>query len=277
MTSLVEEPISRSIEVRIGIDAPPEIVWKALTDPAELVRWFSLDARVVPGIGGSVWLSWGEPVVAHSQITRWEPNYRLSTVETRPLGVLLEPGGANNAPRTMDYLIRPLRGGTELRIVHSGFRSGSYWEELYSAVRRGWEFQLRSLRNSLARHAGTDRSIASVRRSLHLRADAVWSRFMGVDGLLGTGSLGSIKEGDPYSIRTVAEDIMEGTVLIHEPPKQFAVTVANWNDSLFRVYLVEGVTGVLEANLWLAVYGGPQHEVAAFQQRWRAVLEQSLG
>src|ERR1700722_5487423 len=272
-----EEQDLRSIEVQIAIAAPPDVVWKALIDPVELVRWFPLEARVVPGVGGSMWLSWGEPIVSYSQITIWEPNRHLGTVEARPLGVLLEPGGTNNAPRTLDYLIRPLQGGTELRVMHSGFGRGSYWEELYSAVQRGWEFQLRSLRHYLARHGGTDRSIACVRRSLHLRAQEVWSRFMGCAGLLGAGSLGGAKEGDQFSICTATGDFMEGVILIHDPPKQFAVTVANRNDSLFRVYLVEGVTGVLEANLWLGTYGRPQSEIRAFEQQWRILLEQALG
>jgi len=28
--------------------------WKALTEPKELVKWFLLDARVRPGVGGKI-------------------------------------------------------------------------------------------------------------------------------------------------------------------------------------------------------------------------------
>jgi hypothetical protein len=266
----------RSIEVQIEIAAPAEAVWRALIEPVELVRWFPVEARVIPGVDGSMWLSWGAPIVADSRIVIWKPNRHLRTVETRPLGVLLQPGGTYIPPRTLDYYIEPFDGKTVLRLMHSGFGSGSYWEELCSAVQRGWEFQLRSLRHYLERHAGTDRYIACVRRSLHRPVKEVWNRFMGPEGLLGAGLLEDAKEGDDYSIRTATGDGLEGVVLIHDPPKQFAVTVTNWSDSLFRIYLVEAVTGVLEANLWLGTYRMPRADVAAFEQRWKSLLEQSL-
>ena len=44
----------RLFEMSIDIEATPEHVWKALTDAAELTRWFPLQARVTPGTGGSM-------------------------------------------------------------------------------------------------------------------------------------------------------------------------------------------------------------------------------
>ena len=49
---------TRSATGRIELHASPEAVWKALTDAAELVRWFPLEARVEPGEGGSIFMSW---------------------------------------------------------------------------------------------------------------------------------------------------------------------------------------------------------------------------
>ncbi len=45
---------SRSNETQLEIAAPVEALWKALADPAELVRWFPLEAQVTPGPGGSI-------------------------------------------------------------------------------------------------------------------------------------------------------------------------------------------------------------------------------
>ena len=45
------------IEAAVEIAAPVESVWKAITDPRELERWFPLEARVAPGVGGEVFLS----------------------------------------------------------------------------------------------------------------------------------------------------------------------------------------------------------------------------
>lgn len=277
MTYARVEPESRTIEVQTLITAPIEAVWKALTDATELVRWFPLQARIVPGVGGSVWLSWGDPIVSESAIEAWEPNRHLRVVERRPLGVLLQPEGTKLDPRILDYWIGTLGTQTLLRVSHSGFGSGSYWDELYAAVERGWEFQVRSLRHYLQRHAGTDRRIASVRRSLSLPVESVWDRFIECVGLFGINSSGRLREGEYYSIRAATGDRLEGRVLIYDPPKQLAVTLTNWNDSLFRVYLVENISGAVEANLWLGAYGILPAQVEAFGSRWKQLLEQILG
>lgn len=38
-----------AIHIAVGIEASPDAVWKALTEPAELARWFPLEASVKPG------------------------------------------------------------------------------------------------------------------------------------------------------------------------------------------------------------------------------------
>jgi hypothetical protein len=74
---------TRNVESHIEINAPAEVVWKALADAEELTRWFPLQARVTPGLGGSVWISWGPPYEGEAKIEIWEPNRRLRLVEMR--------------------------------------------------------------------------------------------------------------------------------------------------------------------------------------------------
>ena len=38
----MDDPITREVTV----DAPPDVVWDALTDPGELAAWFGADAEV---------------------------------------------------------------------------------------------------------------------------------------------------------------------------------------------------------------------------------------
>ena len=130
-----EEKTYRSLEVETFILASPSAVWLALTDPAELVRWFALEARVDPGSGGRLWLSWGEPIVSDSRIEIWEPGHRLRTAEVRPLGAKLQPQVAGAIERTVDYWIEPRPGGTSFRIVHSGFPCGEQWNGMYQIGR----------------------------------------------------------------------------------------------------------------------------------------------
>ena len=49
---------ARVVEQTIRIEASPDAVWKALTDAEDLANWFPLEARVTPGAGGSIWMSW---------------------------------------------------------------------------------------------------------------------------------------------------------------------------------------------------------------------------
>ena len=278
MSQSVKKQESRAIETQIEIAAPVEAVWKALTDPDELIRWFPLEARVNPGPGGSVWLSWGEPIVPESRIEIWEPNRHLRTIEVTPMGTALKTpeDAAKSAARILDYFLESRGGKTVLRLVHSGFGSGSDWEdELYYAFRRGWQFELRGLRHYLERHPGQRRAVAWARGTFQFSTEDAWRRLMGARGILRQGSLDGLQEGDRYSIRAATGDSFMGIVEVNEPQRQFSGTVENMNDSLLRVK-VEPLSGRGESTVWLSTYGVAQDEVDSFQGRWNELLRQLL-
>jgi len=266
---IATETETRSITLETQIAASPERVWQALTVPEELTRWFPLEARVVPGVGGSMWLSWGYPVVAESTIDVWETGHRLRTTESRPLGILLQPNQAENPPRSVEYTIEASAGKTHLRLVHSGFAAHANWDQAYSGVLRGWEFQFRSLRHYLERHDGQDRVVGWVKQQVNGGFEQVWASLLGKDGRLGAGHLSRESEGFPYSISPSRDEIIRGTVEIFDPPKQFTATAEDWNDALFRIYLVEHPGGGgLDVSIWLATYGVAAEKVKDFQERW---------
>src|SRR5262245_5663173 len=77
---------TRSQQHEVEIDAPLEVVWKAITEADEITRWFCEEARVTPGVGGSVWHSWGDGQSGPgSVIEAWEPNKRFR-VRLAPYG-----------------------------------------------------------------------------------------------------------------------------------------------------------------------------------------------
>lgn len=274
---------SRSIETQLEIAAPIEAVWKALTDPAELVRWFPLEAQVVPGPGGSIRWSWGEPIVADSRIEIWEPNRRLRAVEMTALADHLskpEETEKLDAPaaraRVLDFTLESRGGKTLLRLVHSGFTSGSDWEdEIYSGVFHGWQFELRSLKHYLEHHRGENRIVAWARAECALSYADTWKRLMRPGGLLSNGSLEGLKEGDRYSVRAATGDTLAGIVHINHPDRQFSGTVENRNNGLFRIELTPH-SAAREVTVWLSAYGVPRTEVVAFEERWNKLLKQVL-
>ena len=132
---------ARKVELSVEINAPVEAVWKALVEGEELTRWFPLDARVTPGAGGSVWMSWGAPWEGEAKIEIWEPNRHLRTVEPPP-----KP---ESIPVVLDYYLESRGGKTILRLVQS-FGTGQDWEdEYYESVSRGWPFMFANLRRSM--------------------------------------------------------------------------------------------------------------------------------
>ena len=82
MSDPTEKQSTRSIELEIEIEATPDAVWKALSEGEEVRRWFSPEARVTPGVGGSIWLSWGEGVAGEGAIDIWEPGRRIRWIES---------------------------------------------------------------------------------------------------------------------------------------------------------------------------------------------------
>lgn len=261
----------KTFETEIEINAPVESVWKALTEADELTRWFPLEARVNPGVGGNVEMSWTKAYsVWDSRIEIWEPNHRL-----RSVGAPKFTGGSAKevTPLILDYLLEAKGGKTVLRLVHSGFRSGDDWDnEYFESFHRGWDFELRGLRHYLERHPGENRLVAWAKADFTLPFDEAWARLMGPDAVLKQGSLDGLREKDPYSVTAATGDIFKGIVQVNTPPKQFSGTVEAQNDSLLRVKLDPAKEGG-NATVWLSTYGIPRDEVTAFEERWNDLLQ----
>ncbi len=266
---------TRSVALQTEIAASPVVVWNAITDPAELTRWFSLKAEVRPGNGGSMRLAWDEPVVANWQVEAWEPERRLSVAEMRPLGVALQPSEAGQVARSVDFCLERSDSHTVLRLTHHGFGCGPQWETLFAAVRRGWTFQLLSLRHYLERHAGTDRTVARSMRTLFLHPQEVWSCLFEGNALFVSGTRNALAEGGRYFTRLQDCRRWDGTVCVLDVPMQFVATLSPLNDALLRVYLVEKSVGVVDLYFWLASYDLPAAAGDEFKSRWNALLDRT--
>lgn len=97
------------IRHEIEIDAPADVVFSKLVEPAELNRWIAYNAAVEPKVGGTFDLGWGEGFA--SEILEIDPPNKLvyGWAGTHVVTWTLEGSG----------------GKTRLLIVHSGFEPGS--------------------------------------------------------------------------------------------------------------------------------------------------------
>ncbi len=274
----------RQIDTSIVINAPVEAVWKALTDAEELTRWFPLEARVKPGVGGSVWGSWRNEYQFESPIAAWEENRHLKLIYCEPI----PPGtvGPDGKPMfpipfqiACDYYLEAKGGKTVLRIVHSGFSSDPAWDAQYDGTVGGWAFEMRGLRHYLERHRGSRREVVAVRRFLTIPVEEAWGRLMGREGLFAEGRVEGAKEGDRYSMTTAAGDRLSGTVYINTPPAAFAAIVSEFGDAYLRVKIDRGCFPSFkpDANVWFSLYGEAARDAKKIGERYEALMTKLFG
>jgi uncharacterized protein YndB with AHSA1/START domain len=258
-----------------------------MTDAGELTRWFPMQARVKPGKGGSILYSWGAGIEGDCGIEIWEPGRHLRTgwMEPAPGGVGMDAAAAavggtaallkeqEQARRQLavDWSLEGKGGKTVLRLVHSGFSHAPEWDTEYDGTRRGWDFELQSLRHYLENHRGKNRQAIWIRQPVQAPAAEVWAALTGPGKLLKEGRLEGLGAGDRYALTRASGDRLEGVVQINTPPTDFAGTTANLDNGLFRMGY-EDFFQPAEAVMWLSTWGLPAAEVAALRGRWQTLL-----
>lgn len=272
-TVMTDQKRDRTFDLSLEIGAPVDAVWKALTDAAELSNWFPLDARVKPGKGGSIFISWGPGCEGEAPITVWEPNRRFQWTEQ-----FTPKGQTEPVPVTIEYTLESKGGSTVLRLVHSGFGRGEGWDGFYDSISRGWKFELRGLRHYLHHHRGQKREVIWVRKPIKLSPEDAARRIIGAEGKVLRGPIDKMTEGDAYRLEVVggeALDHLEGEVRVNGLPRSFAATVANLNNAYLR-YETEGMGGQMEAWLWLSTYGVEKTVRERIEREWTAVIDKAL-
>lgn len=261
-------------EFTLELEAPAHEVWKALCTAEELARWFPLEARVKPGLGGSIFLSWGPECQGEGPITAWEVNRHLQWREKLPA-----PGSdqAPAVPISVDFFLEARGGKTVLRLVHSGFGKEASWDGYYDSISRGWKFELRGLRHYLRHHRGKDRRVVWVRQRTRHSPEETARRVIGPEGQVLRGRLTGLQEGDLYRLDSVGETgrSFEGLVQVNGLPFSFAATVVNLAESYLR-FEVEHYAGGLEAWVWLSTWGVGDDVREGLRQRWSEDLAKAL-
>ena len=245
----------RKHEFEIPIAASPDEVWKAISEGPEITKWFAPDARVTPGEGGAVWLSWGPGMEGEAKISIWEPGRRLQTTE----------GPAEN-PKTVDYFIETRDGGTVLRLVHSGFGADAKFDDEYESTDGGWRTFLAMLQFGLERHPGVRHANATVFRFLDMPVTAVWRRLAAAMGLVPD----ELREGKDYHAQIDGEDLA-GKVVRYPKPGYLCLSVENWNDALLSLF-AEKCGGHCGLTIMCVVFGDAAPQAGAMQERWRDLV-----
>ena len=118
------------------LKAPPERVFRAWTDPADVKRWFKPTRLIMDAKVDGLW---------HSEVEwqgkRW-PHYGRFTRLERPR--LFEQTWMSEATHGLETVVRvelePKGGGTEVRLTHSGLPDDEAenhrksWEQILSSL-----------------------------------------------------------------------------------------------------------------------------------------------
>ena len=272
-TFVDKDDVGRRFEMAIDVAAPADVVWSALTEARELTRWFPLEARVVPGKGGTMYWGWGEGWAGESRIAEWEPNRRLKLVETRQGfdadGRPLNRKGENR-DLVLEVTLEAQTGTTRVRLVHSGFGHGADWDDELDGISTGWQCELRNLRHYVEKHRGRDRVVGWAKSSSDLPADAVWQQLFAPSGLAFADGGQKPDEGARYAL-TFGDERFAGTVAV-SIPNDFVGYVDDLHDGMVRVgtFRAAGRTGMM---LWLVSYDpSDAARVKAFEARAKAFL-----
>lgn len=235
----------KKVTVETTIEADAQEVWRALTEAEELKRWFPLDARVNPGPGGSIWLSWGEGADWEAPVEVWEPNRHLRTVDPAP------------SKMAVDYFIESRGGETVLRIVHSGFGAES-WDDEIDTLNAGWRTFAANLRHYLRHHRGEPRTVAYFRHPV-----VPLERREAFPRLLDAVEVPLVGEGEPF-----AGPLFQGVSLVSAPPINFSGTLENLGNGLVMMEVEPG-RGQCRPAVWVSLYGETGAKAAALQEELR--------
>lgn len=268
---------TRTLECTLTIGAPVDAVWKALTDAAELARWFPPHARVKPGVGGHVWMSWDSPWDGELPIEAWEAQKHLRTAWPWTGGASEDGGPAHVA---VDYHLEGKGGTTTLRLVHSGFGMGGAWDNEYEGVSTGWNFELRSLKHYLERHAGRDRRCVRASARAAIPREKAWAALLGPGGFEVSPEPSRLKEGDACVVRAPWGESFEARALIADS-RQFAVVIPSLNDAMMRIELfpspgTDAQAPTHEAWVWFSLWGVPEDRAASLERAAKTAMSRML-
>lgn len=259
----------RKVEAEIEINSSPERIWRAITEAKELMRWFPLSAEVEPGEGGKVIFSWGDLYPGEEAvIEKWLPESRLRIVYGQAAtGEMGMPDDSQDAEvMAVDYHIESKGGKTVLRVIHSGFGTDDQWDEWYDGTVRGWQFELRSLRNYLDHHYGRDRDVIWLHRPIINDVETAWRKLIGENGFRLEEILSTAKAGDRYTSTAASGDEFRGIIQIVDQPWQFSGTIENLDNALLRLTLDPSPQGTL-ASVFINTYGIAGNQLKALEEQ----------
>ena len=145
-----------NIEKEMLIDAPVDVVWRAVTEPEQISNWFSdeVDLEAKPGYKGVLTFNdraTKQSLSVHVTVQSVEPDRSFSYRWLHPQGATAGEGNS----LLVEFTLTPEGDGTLLRVVETGLERMDWSDEQQDTYRRdhtqGWVTHLAHLRDYLGR------------------------------------------------------------------------------------------------------------------------------
>lgn len=139
------------IEQSVRLNAPIDRVWRAISDHREFGEWFKVALEQPFEAGkpstGHITHPGYEHIRWKAEIVAVEPPRRLA-LRWHPYAVDPNVDYSNEPTTLVEFTLREADGGTELKVVESGFDAlpASRRDEAFRMNSQGWEGQMINIR-----------------------------------------------------------------------------------------------------------------------------------
>jgi uncharacterized protein YndB with AHSA1/START domain len=139
--------IPAQIERDILIEAPIDVVWRVVTEPDQMTRWFSSEAALDGRSEGEGRLKFESGQTYTLQVEAFDPPRRFAYRWLHGEGTRARPENS----MLVEFTLQAERGHTRLRVVESGFDKVDWADEAKAKYAeehsRGWQSCLERLRD----------------------------------------------------------------------------------------------------------------------------------
>ena len=149
--------VSDKIEKKIELKASVERVWQALTDYRQFSEWFRVNLEVPFMVGerayGQITYPGYEHVRMEVVVVAIEPMTRFAFT-WHPYAIEPNVDYSNEPPTTVEFILRPIEGGTHLTVTESGFDAvpASRRSEAFRMNDGGWTAQVKNIEAYVGKH-----------------------------------------------------------------------------------------------------------------------------
>lgn len=127
--------MTQAVKKELFLNATPQRVFQALTEQAEMERWFVRSAEVDVRPGGALRFEWALDMVETGRTLVFEPSHRFSyTWEA-----------FSPSPTRIVFEVAAEQDGTRLHFTHTDIGEGEYWGNYAEGMNHGWDIHLKNL------------------------------------------------------------------------------------------------------------------------------------